>query len=148
MRGSAVGAAPQGQAGLEGAQRGQRLPVLRLSRHRRHGHTRKHQGAGRRSPGARSDDNLIDNEELPNGVKFTYFVAAEFDDGPPRTLSGPSNFATITAVNDPPAANADAFSTTEDTPLTIATCWRTTPTPTPTPARPGRSWSADRRTVR
>ncbi len=51
---------------------------------------------------------LIDTEELPN-VRFTYYVVAQFvdDDGNPLTVpeSGPSNFGTIIAVNDPPVAN-------------------------------------------
>ena len=83
--------------------------------------------AAARSRAASSNRLLHDRRtrSFPNGVQFTYFVVAEFvdDDGNPLTpspLSGASNFATITAVNDPPAANADAFSTPEDTPLTIA----------------------------
>ncbi len=52
---------------------------------------------------------LIDSEELPN-ERFSYYVVAQFvdDDGNPLTPSpesGPSNFATVTAVNDPPVAN-------------------------------------------
>ena len=53
---------------------------------------------------------LIDTEELPNDDRFTYYVVAQFvdDDANPLTPvpeSGPSNFATVTAVNDPPVAN-------------------------------------------
>jgi WD40 repeat protein len=54
---------------------------------------------------------LIDPEELPNGVPFIYFVKATFTED---TVSGPSNFVTIMALDDPPVGNADAFTTTED----------------------------------
>ena len=40
---------------------------------------------------------------------------------------------TVTAVNDAPVADDDAYTTDEDTPLTVAAapaCWPTTPTPT------------------
>jgi len=47
------------------------------------------------SCGTASTTSFVDTETLPNGVKVIYFVIAEFDDG---TRSGPSNFATITAV--------------------------------------------------
>ena len=47
------------------------------------------------SCGTASTTSFVDTEALPNGVKVIYFVIAEFDDG---TRSGPSNFATITAV--------------------------------------------------
>ena len=47
------------------------------------------------SCGTASTTSFLDTEALPNGVKVTYFVIAEFDEG---TRSGPSNFATITAV--------------------------------------------------
>lgn len=39
---------------------------------------------------------VVDTQELPNGGRFTYFVIAEFNDG---IRSGPSNFATVTAVD-------------------------------------------------
>jgi hypothetical protein len=63
---------------------------------------------------------LVDPEELPNNVEFTYYVVAtlvhDHDDNPltpPQLVdSGPSNFATITAVNDPPTPNADSSYTT------------------------------------
>jgi hypothetical protein len=58
---------------------------------------------------------LIDPEELPTGVPFTYFAEVVFVDG----KSGVSNFSTIVAVNDPPLAVADAYSTTRNTPLSI-----------------------------
>ena len=40
---------------------------------------------------------FADTEQLPNSVKFVYFVVATFDHS---TRSGPSNFATITAVEE------------------------------------------------
>ncbi len=59
---------------------------------------------------------LIDDEELPNG-EFTYFVVAEFNDG---TMSNPSIFVTITAVNDTPVAEDDSYSTDAGIPLDVA----------------------------
>ena len=53
-----------------------------------------------------------------------------------KRCSGASNFATITAVNDPPAANADAFSTPEDTPLTVANVLANDPDVDSYPGRP------------
>src|SRR5262245_29331216 len=47
---------------------------------------------------------FIDPEELPNGVEFTYRVAAEFDDVTPHEVSPPSKPVTITAVNNAPVA--------------------------------------------
>jgi hypothetical protein len=64
--------------------------------------------------GMTDSTSLIDPEELPNGVRFTYYVVAQFDDG---TQSGPSDFtpfATITAVNDPPVASPQAVETNEE----------------------------------
>jgi hypothetical protein len=58
----------------------------------------------------------VDNEELPDGVSFTYFVVATFTDG---TVSDPSNFATIEAVNDPPEAIDDLAETNQDTPVDV-----------------------------
>jgi hypothetical protein len=60
---------------------------------------------------------LFDTNELPNGVRFTYFVTALFDhDSDPDTAlveSSESNPATVTAVNVAPLANpqsvADAW---------------------------------------
>lgn len=49
---------------------------------------------------------MIDPTELPQGVSFTYFVMANFSGG---TKSSPSNFSTITAVNDAPTGTADTF---------------------------------------
>jgi hypothetical protein len=60
---------------------------------------------------------LVDTEELPHGVMFNYFVTATFDDG---TVSGPSNFATITAVNDAPMANADSYTVNQGGSLAVA----------------------------
>jgi hypothetical protein len=47
------------------------------------------------SCGASATTSFIDSEQIPAG-NVVYFVVAEFDD---RTRSGPSNFATITAVD-------------------------------------------------
>lgn len=47
------------------------------------------------SCGASATTRFIDSEHIPAG-NVVYFVVAEFDD---RTRSGPSNFATITAVD-------------------------------------------------
>ncbi len=59
---------------------------------------------------------LIDNEELPNG-EFTYYVKAEFND---NTLSNPSIFVTITAINDEPMADDDVdYITGAGMPLTV-----------------------------
>ena len=69
--------------------------------------------------GTTASTNYVDSEELPNGVAFTYFVTAEFDEGTPRPTSGASNFATITAVNDAPIAVADSYGTSQGSPLTI-----------------------------
>ena len=65
--------------------------------------------------GTTSQLTFVDTEELPNGRTFTYYAKADFDDG---NKSGPSNFAKITAINDPPVALAEAFNTSEDTALT------------------------------
>lgn len=72
-----------------------------------------------------ADYTLVDLQELPN-ASFTYFVVAEFDDGPPRTVSGPSNFVTILAVNDAPAAVNDpnavggSYAADQGIPLVVA----------------------------
>ncbi|MGH9311064.1 MAG: Ig-like domain-containing protein [Vicinamibacterales bacterium] len=60
------------------------------------------------------DYSLIDLTPLANGQSYTYFARAMYLDG---TLSDPSNIVTIVAVNDPPVAVADGYSTDEDTPL-------------------------------
>jgi len=57
------------------------------------------------APGA-TEYSFVDLQELPN-ARFTYFVVAEFNDGPPSTVSGPSNFFDILAVNDAPVAGND-----------------------------------------
>ena len=59
----------------------------------------------------------IDTQELPN-VTITYFVVAQFIDG---TTSAASNFATILAVNEAPAANDDSYNTNQNTTLSIST---------------------------
>ena len=66
--------------------------------------------------GSTAQRTFVDNEELPNGVQFTYFVKAEFDDETPHAISGASNFAVITAENEPPTTTDHAFTTFEDTP--------------------------------
>ncbi len=71
---------------------------------------------------------LVDPEELPDGVEFTYFATAEFDDATPHEFSGESRRFSITAppsppgaVNDPPVANHDsAYSVNQGTTLTVA----------------------------
>jgi hypothetical protein len=61
---------------------------------------------------------LIDNEELPNGVPFTYWVKANLDDG---SQSPATNAATITAVDHPPVAHDDGvYNTNQGVPLTVA----------------------------
>jgi hypothetical protein len=58
------------------------------------------------------------DEELPNGIEFTYYVKAAFDDG---TASGPSNLVFVKAVNTAPTANNDSYGTTQGVTLVIAT---------------------------
>ena len=53
------------------------------------------------SVGTTSTTSLTDNEELPNGVQFTYSVTATFIDSNVSDYSA-SSHATITAVNDAP----------------------------------------------
>jgi hypothetical protein len=58
---------------------------------------------------------IVDNEELPNGLQFTYWVKANLtttDDCTvsPGDCSPPTNSATITAINLAPTANADSYS--------------------------------------
>jgi hypothetical protein len=59
---------------------------------------------------------LVDTEELPNGVSFTYLVKAELTGG----LSGASNYAPITAINNPPIAQNNAYGATSNKQLPIA----------------------------
>jgi len=58
----------------------------------------------------------IDTQELPNGVKYTYFVRARFKDG---NISATSNFVAITAVNDAPVANADSYNVRTNNTLSV-----------------------------
>ena len=58
----------------------------------------------------------IDGTELTDGAKYTYFAMATYVDG---IQSDPSNLVTVTAVNLPAAAADDAYTTSEDTPLTV-----------------------------
>jgi hypothetical protein len=51
-----------------------------------------------------SDTFLLDTDELPDGINFTYVVEAVLADG---TVTPRSNTRTITAVNDPPEAGTD-----------------------------------------
>ena len=67
-----------------------------------------------------SSYSLVDTQELPNAL-FSYLVVAEFNDGPPHTLSGPSNVVTILAINDPPVAVNDSYTTNQNTALTVTT---------------------------
>ena len=60
---------------------------------------------------------LVDSSQLSNGALYTYFAVAKYADG---IQSDPSNFVTITAVNDPVAAAGDGYTTAEDTPLNQA----------------------------
>jgi VCBS repeat-containing protein len=57
----------------------------------------------------------IDTTELIDGASYTYFVVAVYKDG---VHSDTSNLVTIVAVNEPPVARADSYSTPEDTTLT------------------------------
>ncbi len=63
------------------------------------------------------DYSLVDTSQLVNGATYTYFAVARYADG---VQSDPSNLVTIVAVNDPPAAAADGFTTAEDTVLVQA----------------------------
>ena len=58
-----------------------------------------------------------DTEELPHGVKYTYFVLPQFTDGP----GGASNFSTITAENDAPVAVGETYNVTSGGTLSVAT---------------------------
>ena len=57
---------------------------------------------------------LVDGAQLLNGAPYTYFAVALYADG---IQSDPSNLVTITAVNKPPVADGDSYTTDEDTPL-------------------------------
>jgi hypothetical protein len=60
---------------------------------------------------------LVDTEELPNGLSFTYFAQAAFLDG---SRSGVSNFALIaSAIDVAPTANADSYSMAPFTTLRV-----------------------------
>lgn len=60
---------------------------------------------------------LVDSEELPNNVQFTYFVKVTFADGGSGVASNP---ATITAIDSPPVAVNDAYSVPKNTPLVLS----------------------------
>jgi hypothetical protein len=57
------------------------------------------------------------DEELPNGIEFTYYVKAAFDDG---TASPPSNLVYVTAVNAAPTTGGNSYATPQGTTLIIA----------------------------
>jgi len=61
---------------------------------------------------------IVDNEELPNGVQFTYWVKGNLNavadcnsTTPAADCTGATNTATITAVNAAPVAVADSYTT-------------------------------------
>ena len=56
-----------------------------------------------------------DLQELADGEIVTYLVRASVA----GVLGGPSNLATVVAENDPPVANADSYSTDQDTVLVV-----------------------------
>jgi hypothetical protein len=62
---------------------------------------------------------LVDPQELPNAIPFTYYVVAEFVPGSVTPVSDPSDPETITAVNDPPTPILDVVTTNQDTPVSI-----------------------------
>jgi hypothetical protein len=62
---------------------------------------------------------LVDNEELPNGVKFTYSSNATFTDGAVSDFSA-SKSATITAVNDAPVVVPQNYAMLWNTTLNVA----------------------------
>ena len=73
-------------------------------------------GAGERRAGPIAYS-LVDGASLLNGSSYTYFAVATYED---EIQSDPSNLVTIAAVNEPPAADDDTYSTDEDTPLVQA----------------------------
>jgi len=60
---------------------------------------------------------FADTTSLVNGATYTYFVVVNYVNLP---TSAPSNPVTITAVNDPPAAEPDDYEVAEDGELEIA----------------------------
>jgi hypothetical protein len=70
------------------------------------------------------DYSTIDVNELPDAQRFTYFVIAEFADGPDpdtaRDLSAPSIFATIRALNAAPVALADTYTGSAGAAIVVA----------------------------
>jgi hypothetical protein len=67
---------------------------------------------------------LVDMTQLPDGRTFTYFVVAEFADGPDEDtapdLSAPAVAAPITAINSAPVAVADAYTVAPNKTSTVA----------------------------
>ena len=60
-----------------------------------------------------------DPEHLPNGVALNLCVQSEFDDVTPHDFSPNSDSATVTAINDAPAANGDSYNANQDTVLNV-----------------------------
>ncbi len=60
--------------------------------------------------------NFVD-VETPNGIEFTYYVKAAFDDG---TASGASNLVFVTSMNAAPKADGNRYSTPQGTTLNVA----------------------------
>jgi hypothetical protein len=66
---------------------------------------------------------FTDSSQLVDAAQYTYFAVAVYPDyahAGEFIQSDPSNVVTITAVNDPPVAGSDSYTTNEDTPLTVA----------------------------
>jgi hypothetical protein len=63
---------------------------------------------------------FVDVEQLPNDILFTYRVRAEFQDGTPRELSAFSRPVTVRAINNPPIAVADNYTTRKNQRLVVA----------------------------
>lgn len=63
------------------------------------------------------DYSAIDAAELTDGAEYTYFAIAVHG---PEDESDLSNLRTITAINDPPQANDDAYVVNEDASLSVA----------------------------
>ena len=60
---------------------------------------------------------IVDSTELVHDAQYTYFAVAVYADG---VQSDASNLRTIRAVNLPPVATGDSFTTSEDTVLDVA----------------------------
>jgi len=71
------------------------------------------------SVGTSSTTSLVDPEELPNGVRFTYSVTATFNTGTVSDYSASRN-TTITAVNDAPVVVAHNYAMLWNSTLNVA----------------------------